>query len=153
MARKIILDVDTGHDDMIAIVMASGLKEIDLLGIVAVTGNQILEKTLLNTLRVTDLIGQECPVFAGSATPLVRDLVVASNIHGESGLDGPKFGPLKKQADSRGGVNFIIETILANPNEITLVPTGPLTDIALAMRLEPKLVIRKSTKSIFFNGF
>ncbi|MFA7671268.1 MAG: nucleoside hydrolase [Sphaerochaetaceae bacterium] len=140
MAKKIVLDVDTGHDDMIAILMASGLPEIDLLGIVAVSGNQILEKTLLNTLRVTDLIKEKCPVFGGSNRPIVRDLVVASDIHGVSGLDGPKFGPLKKEAEKTSGVQFIIETVLANPYQVTLVPTGPLTDIALAIRLEPKIV-------------
>jgi ribosylpyrimidine nucleosidase len=140
MGRKIILDVDTGHDDMIAILMASGLKEIELMGIVAVTGNQVLEKTLNNTLNVCDYIGEKAPVFAGSGRPLVRDLVVAGDIHGESGLDGPTFGPRKKEAQEIGGVHFIIETVLANPHEITLVPTGPLTDIALAIALEPKIV-------------
>lgn len=139
MGRKIILDVDTGHDDMIAILMASGLKEIELMGIVAVTGNQVLEKTLTNTLNVCDYIGEKAPVFAGSERPLVRDLVVAGDIHGESGLDGPTFGPRNKEAQEIGGVQFIIETVLANPNEITLVPTGPLTDIALAIALEPKI--------------
>ncbi len=73
MGRKIILDVDTGHDDMIAILMASGLKEIELMGIVAVTGNQVLEKTLNNTLNVCDYIGEKAPVFAGSGRPLVKN--------------------------------------------------------------------------------
>lgn len=140
MRHKIILDVDTGHDDMIAIVMASGLPQIEVMGIVAVAGNQVLEKTLLNTLHVCDLIGQDAPVFAGSDRPLIRPKVVAGDIHGKSGLDGPTFPPLKKQAEKMHGVNFIIETILANPHEITLVPTGPLTDIAMAIRLEPKIV-------------
>ena len=69
MQHKIILDVDTGHDDMIAIVMASGLPQIEVMGIVAVAGNQVLEKTLLNTLHVCDLIGQDAPVFA-AVTPI-----------------------------------------------------------------------------------
>lgn len=139
MAEKIILDVDTGHDDMVAIVMATGLEEIELMGLVAVAGNQILEKTLANTLKVCELIGQQAPVYAGMDRPLVRPKVIGGDIHGESGLDGPVFPPLVKQAESLHGVQFIIGSVLANPHEITLVPTGPLTDIAMAIRLEPRL--------------
>jgi ribosylpyrimidine nucleosidase len=139
MAEKIILDVDTGHDDMVAIVMATGLEEIELMGLVAVAGNQILEKTLANTLKVCQLIGQQAPVYAGMDRPLVRPKVIGGDIHGESGLDGPVFPPLVKQAEALHGVHFIIGTVLANPHEITLVPTGPLTDIAMAIRLEPRL--------------
>lgn len=139
MAEKIILDVDTGHDDMVAIVMATGLEEIELMGLVAVAGNQILEKTLANTLKVCELIGQKAPVYAGMDRPLVRPKVIGGDIHGESGLDGPVFPPLVKKAETLHGVNFIIGTVLANPHEITLVPTGPLTDIAMAIRLEPRL--------------
>lgn len=139
MAEKIILDVDTGHDDMVAIVMASGLEEIELMGLVAVAGNQILEKTLANTLKVCELIGQQAPVYAGMDRPLVRPKVIGGDIHGESGLDGPVFPTLVKKPQALHGVHFIIETVLANPHEITLVPTGPLTDIAMAIRLEPRL--------------
>lgn len=139
MAHKIILDVDTGQDDMVAIIMASGLPEIEVLGIVAVAGNQVLEKTLANTLKVCELIGEHAPVFAGMDRPLVREMVVGGDIHGESGLDGPVFPPLRRKAQSLHGVQFIIDAVLANPHEITLVPTGPLTDIAMAFRLEPRL--------------
>lgn len=139
MSEKIILDVDTGHDDMVAIVMASGLKEIEVMGIVAVAGNQILEKTLLNTLKVCDLIGQQAPVYKGMDRPILRERVAAGDIHGESGLDGPVFPPLKKMVEKTGGVEFIIATVLAHPHEITLVPTGPLTNIAMAFLLEPRL--------------
>ncbi len=139
MAEKIILDVDTGHDDMVAIVMASGLEEIELMGLVAVAGNQVLERTLINTLHVCDLIGEEAPVFAGMDRPLLRPRLVAGDIHGKSGLDGPVFPPLRKKAEKGHGVQFIIDTVLAHPHEITLVPTGPLSNIAMAMRLEPRL--------------
>ncbi len=139
MAEKIILDVDTGHDDMVAIVMASGLEEIDLLGIVAVAGNQVLEKTLRNTLNVCQLIGEKAPVFGGMDRPIVRERVVAGDIHGKTGLDGPTFDPLTKEAEKIHGVNFIVETVMNNPHEVTLVPTGPLSNIAMAIRLEPRL--------------
>ena len=150
MAEKIILDVDTGHDDMVAIVMASGLEEIELMGLVAVAGNQVLERTLINTLHVCDLIGEKAPVFAGMDRPLVRPPLVAGDIHGKSGLDGPVFPPLQKQAEKEHGVHFIIDTVLAHPHEITLVPTGPLSDIALAIRLEPRLP--KLVKKIVLMG-
>lgn len=139
MRHKIILDVDTGHDDMVAIVLASGLKEIDLLGIVAVSGNQVVEKTLNNTLKVCQLLGKRTPVYRGMEGPLLRKRVIAGDIHGESGLDGPLFPPLTKEVEKGHGVNFIIESVLANPHEVTLVPTGPLTDIAMAFKLEPRL--------------
>lgn len=150
MAEKIILDVDTGHDDMVAIVMASGLEEIDLLGVVAVAGNQVLEKTLHNTLNVCQLIGEKAPVFAGMDRPIIRERVVAGDIHGKSGLDGPTFPPLTKQAEREHGVNFIIDTVMGNPHEVTLVPTGPLSDIVMAIRLEPRLP--KVVKQIVLMG-
>ena len=150
MSEKIILDVDTGHDDMVAIVMASGLEEIEIMGIVAVAGNQTLEKTLLNTLRVCDLIGEKAPVFKGMDRPMLRERVVAGSIHGESGLDGPVFPPLTKNVEQMGGVEFIIATVLAHPHEITLVPTGPLTNIAMAFLLEPRLP--KLVKNVVLMG-
>ncbi len=139
MVEKIILDVDTGHDDMVAIIMASGLQEIEIMGIVAVAGNQVVEKTLANTLNVCNLIGEKAPIFKGMDRPMLRERIVAGSIHGESGLDGPLFSPHKRCEEPMRGVDFIIETVLAYPHEITLVPTGPLTDIAMAFLLEPRL--------------
>ena len=150
MAEKIILDVDTGHDDMVAIRMASGLEEIDIVGRVAVAGNQVLEKTLHNTLQVCQLIGEKAPIYAGMDRPLLRQQVVGGDIHGETGLDGPVFPPLMRSAESTHGVQFIIDTVLSHPHEITLVPTGPLTDIAMAIRLEPRLP--KLVKKIVLMG-
>ena len=139
MVEKIILDVDTGHDDMVAIIMASGLQEIEIMGIVAVAGNQVVEKTLANTLNVCNLIGEKAPIFKGMDRPMLRERIVAGSIHGERGLDGPLFSPHKRCEEPMRGVDFIIETVLAYPHEITLVPTGPLTDIAMAFLLEPRL--------------
>ncbi len=139
MVEKIILDVDTGHDDMVAIIMASGLQEIEIMGIVAVAGNQVVEKTLTNTLNVCNLIGEKAPIYKGMDRPMIRERIVAGAIHGESGLDGPLFFPHKRCEEPMRGVDFIIETVLAHPHEITLVPTGPLTDIAMAFLLEPRL--------------
>lgn len=139
MKEQVILDVDTGHDDMVALIMAAGMPCIDIAGIVAVAGNQVLDRTLTNTLHVCELIGIDAPVYAGSDRPLRRNQITAAHIHGQSGLDGPVFPPLTKQAAKGHGVDFIIDKLRTFPGEITLVCTGPLTDIATAIQREPQL--------------
>jgi ribosylpyrimidine nucleosidase len=148
--ERIIMDVDTGLDDAVAIVLAAGSKEIQIEGIVAVSGNMGLEHTLENTLNVVDLLGLEIPVYAGCDRPLVRNKVDAGAFHGKTGLDGPVFEPRTKQVTPGSGVQFIIDTILENPNEINVVAIGPLTDVAQAIRLEPKIV--SLVKSIVLMG-
>ncbi|MDY0288607.1 MAG: nucleoside hydrolase [Sphaerochaeta sp.] len=141
--QRIILDVDTGLDDAVAIILAAGSKAIHLEGLVATAGNVGLERTLENTLNVCEELGVTAPIYAGSAQPLERDRVHAGDFHGESGLDGPVFQPRVNQQVMEGsGVQYIIDTIMANPGEITLVPVGPLTDIALAMQQEPRIITR-----------
>lgn len=139
--RKIILDCDPGHDDAVAIMMAARHPKLELLGITVVAGNQTLEKTVRNALNVCQHLGIDVPVCAGCSLPMVRARqVIADDIHGETGLDGPVFAPLTKQPDPRHGVQFLIETLMASDGDITLVPTGPLTNIAMAMRMEPRIV-------------
>lgn len=138
--RKIILDCDPGHDDAVAIMMAAKHPKFELLGITVVAGNQTLEKTVTNTLNVCQYLGLDVPVYAGMGVPMVRAQIIADDIHGETGLDGPVFEPLVKKAMDKHGVKFIIDTIMASDGDITLVPTGPLTNIAMAMRLEPRIV-------------
>src|ERR687885_2926201 len=133
--RKIILDCDPGHDDAIAILLAARSPALDVRAITVVAGNQTLEKTLDNTLRVCSFAGiRDIPIAAGMSRPLVRDQIVAGDIHGASGLDGPALtasaiAPLPVHA-----IDLIVEEVLAAPGEITLVPTGPLTNIAAALR-------------------
>lgn len=138
--RKIILDCDPGHDDAITIMMAAKHPKIDLIGITIVAGNQTLDKTLVNGLHVCQHLGLDDSVYSGMSLPMVRDQTVAAYIHGESGLDGPVFGPLVKKAESTHAVQFIIETLMASDGDITLVPVGPLSNIAMAMRLEPRTI-------------
>ncbi len=139
--QRIILDVDTGLDDAVAIILAAGSKTIHIEGLVATAGNVGLDRTLENTLNVCEVVGIEAPIYAGSAKPLKRERVHAGDFHGASGLDGPVFQTRKRQQVREGsGIRFIIDTIMANPHEITLVPVGPLTDIALAMQQEPKII-------------
>ena len=106
--RKIILDCDPGHDDAIAIMMAAKHPAIDLLGITIVAGNQTLDKTLINGLNVCQKLEINVPVYAGMPQPIMRQQIVADNIHGETGLDGPVFEPLTRQAESTHAVTKII---------------------------------------------
>lgn len=141
--KKIILDVDTGHDDAVAIIMAAGNPSLELTGITVTAGNQILQKTLRNTLNLCSALSIEAPVFAGMTRPLLCELEPASHIHGESGFDGPVFTSCTKEASPVHAVNFIIQSLLnSSPNELTFVSVGPLTNLAMAVRLEPAIIPR-----------
>ncbi len=139
--RKIILDCDPGHDDAIAILLAAKSPVIDLLGITVVAGNQTLDKTLVNALNVCQYLGLDVPVYKGCGLPMIRDKqVIAPEIHGESGLDGPNFAPLTKQAESQHAVTWLVDTLMASEGDITVVTTGPTTNLAMAMRMNPDIV-------------
>lgn len=144
MPIKIILDCDPGHDDAIAMLLAWGNPEIELVGVTTVMGNQTIEKVTRNALSVARVAGITGVPFArGAHRPLVRAIEVADAIHGESGLDGPVLPEPTIELDPRHAVDFIIDTIMAaEPGEITLVPTGALTNIAMAVRKEPRIVSR-----------
>jgi purine nucleosidase len=137
----IILDCDPGIDDALAIAFAHGHPDIRLLGITTVAGNVGLTRTTENALAVSEFIGAGgTPVTAGCATPLVRPALDARQVHGESGLGGARL-PAPVQGPAPGhAIDYIIDTARAAPGEITLVATGPLTNIAMAVRKEPRLV-------------
>ncbi|MBR2827551.1 MAG: ribosylpyrimidine nucleosidase [Erysipelotrichaceae bacterium] len=147
---KMILDCDTGHDDAIALMVAARHPQIDLLGVTVVAGNQVLEKTLPNTLSVCQHLNLDVPVYGGMSKPMVRDQITAGDIHGKSGLDGPVFEPLVREAEKKHAVNFIIDTLMESDGDITLVPVGPLTNIAMAIRLQP--AITKKIRRIVLMG-
>jgi purine nucleosidase len=141
MAKKIILDCDPGIDDALAIAFAVGSPDIDLVGLTTVAGNVSLEQTTANALRLRDFLGAHAvPVTAGSAAPLVRSAVTAEEIHGNDGLRGARVPHSTAEPQPGHAADFIIDTIMAAPGEITLVAVGPLTNIALALRREPALV-------------
>jgi purine nucleosidase len=140
MATKIILDCDPGIDDALAIAFAHGHPDIALLGITTVAGNVGLTRTTENALAVCEFIGAAgTPVTAGCARPLVRPALDARHVHGESGLGGAKLPSPAGQPAAGHAVDYIIDTMRAAPGEITLVATGPLTNIALAVLKEPRL--------------
>lgn len=138
---KIVLDCDPGHDDAIALLLALGSPEVELLGVTTVHGNQTLDKTTENALRVLELVGRtEIPVARGADRPLVRDLHVAAHVHGESGLDGPELPQSSAQPVAQGGVEFLVEHVAA---DVTLVAVGPLTNVALALErgMRPERIV------------
>ena len=149
MPQKVILDCDPGHDDALAILLAGAAPELELLAITTVAGNQTLPKTTLNARRVASAAGlRGVPIAAGCDRPLVRPQRIAENIHGESGLDGPTFaGEPEIALDPRHAVDLIIELVLAH-DDVILIPVGPLTNVAMAMRREPRIVERLREISI-----
>ena len=131
----IILDCDPGHDDAIALLLALGSPELNLLGVTTVSGNQTLEKTTANAIRVLDHVGRDdVPVAAGADRPLVRDRHVAAEVHGETGLDGPDLPPPSRPPEPAHAIDWIAMTLLGHASPVTLVPTGPLTNIASTAR-------------------
>jgi purine nucleosidase len=140
MAKKIILDCDPGVDDAMAIAYAVGSPDLDLLGVTTVAGNVSLAKTTGNALRVLEFLGAAAaPVTAGSALPLLRPSLTAEHVHGEDGLRGARLPTATAGPQPGHATDFIIDTVLAAPGEVTLVAVGPLTNIALALRREPAL--------------
>ena len=144
-AQKIIIDTDPGQDDAVAILLAlASPEEIEVLGITAVAGNVPLSLTEKNARIVCELAGRpDIPVYAGCDRPLKRKLVTAEHVHGKTGLDGPELPEPKIKLQEKHGVDFIIDTILQEPeNSISLCPLGPLTNIASAILKQPKIVSR-----------
>ena len=155
--NKIILDCDPGHDDALAILLAlASPDEIKCLGLTISAGNVSLELTSKNALRVLSLINnKEIPVYKGCPKPLVGQLVTAEHVHGESGLDtssGTSLPEPISKCEKKHAVNFILETLRINPeNEITLVATGPLTNLGAAFALDP-LTFKKVKRIVLMGG-
>lgn len=149
--EKIILDCDPGHDDALALTMAVASEQIELLGVTTSAGNQTPDKTLNNALRMLTLLdAMDIPVAGGNHRPLMRDLKIADYVHGETGLDGadlpePAFEPVDQPA-----VELITDILRAQSEPVTLVVTGPMTNIALFLRVHPEL--ENKIKQIIFMG-
>ena len=145
MSRKIIIDTDPGQDDAVAILLAlASPEDVDVLGITAVAGNVPLPLTARNARIVCELAGKtDTPVFAGCDRPMSRALVTAEHVHGKTGLDGiPLWEPQMPLQDAHA-VDFIIDTLRREPaGTVTLVPIGPLTNIATAFTRAPDIVAR-----------
>ncbi|RRO17216.1 nucleoside hydrolase [Saccharopolyspora rhizosphaerae] len=138
--KKVLIDCDPGIDDALALALAQGDPRLEVVGITAVGGNVPLEFTTENALRLRDFYGMTAPVARGAGRPLVREGIDAGNVHGAMGLGDVVLPATATELDPRHAVDLIIETLAAAPGEISLVATGPLTNIALAVRKEPRIV-------------
>lgn len=140
MALPVILDCDPGHDDAIALILALASPELKVLAVTTSAGNQTQEKTLNNALRILTLLGRDdIPVAAGAPKPLARELIIADNVHGESGLDGPTLPDPAFAPQAMTALELMVKCLRESPEPVTLVPTGPLTNIALLLAAYPEL--------------
>ena len=134
----IILDCDPGHDDAIALLLAIASPEVELIGVTTVAGNQTVDKTTNNALRILELAGRsDIPVYRGANRPFIRPQDVAAHVHGESGLDGPDLPQPSGREQEQHAVDYLAQEIRARDGKVTLVPTGPLTNIGLLFALHP----------------
>jgi pyrimidine-specific ribonucleoside hydrolase len=139
----IVLDCDPGHDDALALVLALARPELHLLGVTTVAGNAPLEATTRNALAVLALLGRpDVPVAAGAASPLSRPLEVAANVHGVSGLEGADLPEPRSDPRPEGALAFLRATLESSTEPVTLVPTGPLTNVAEFLLAYPELAPR-----------
>ncbi|RWC47713.1 MAG: nucleoside hydrolase [Mesorhizobium sp.] len=155
LSRKIIIDTDPGQDDAVAILLALGSSELEIVGITAVAGNVPLKLTEKNALKVCELAGRpDIEVYAGAIRPLMRELVTAEEVHGKTGLNGPQLPEPTMKLQDQYAVDFIVETLMEEESgTITLCALGPLTNVALALIREPRIAPRIKEIVLMGGGF
>ncbi len=140
MTVPVLIDTDPGHDDAIAILLALASPEVEVLGLTTVGGNSRLENTTRNALTILEVAERtDIPVAAGCDHPLIRPLRIADHVHGKSGMDGPRLDPPSTKPVDAHAIDFLAEKLRESPEPVTLVPIGPLTNIALFLRRYPRL--------------
>ncbi len=154
-SRPIVIDTDPGQDDALAILLALASPELSILGITAVAGNVPLELTESNARRICELAGRrDTNVFAGCARPMVRALTTAEEVHGLTGLDGHDFPEPTMALQPSHAIDWMVETLMAaGEREITLCALGPLTNLAMAMVKEPRILARIREIVMMGGGF
>ncbi len=146
MPRNIMIDCDTGMDDALALLLALRSPDLNVLGITCVNGNVTLDKVLINTLKVVEYSGKSTPVYGGAALPLLPERSQnASEIHGKDGLGNLDFQAPTIKCEEEGAVAFIIRTLMDASEPIDWITIGPLTNVALAIREEPRIVSKIKT--------
>lgn len=155
MNKKVIIDCDPGHDDAMAILLAaSDVSDLSIEAITTVAGNVGVDKNTINALRVCELAGLDDTLVAkGADRPLVREKLEAAHVHGKSGLDGTSLPeqPVKQTVDAHA-VDVLIDKIMASDGDISIAAIGPLTNIALAMRKEPRIISRIKEIAVMGGG-
>lgn len=143
MPCSIIIDCDPGHDDAIALILALASPELKVEAVTTCAGNQTPDKTLRNALRILTLLErQDIPVAGGALKPLLRELIIADNVHGESGLDGPSLPDPDFAPQAENAVELMARILRASPHPVTIVATGPLTNVALLLAGHGALVAK-----------
>src|SRR3954453_20858784 len=139
MPKPVIIDCDPGHDDAMALMLAVASPELELVAVTTVAGNQTLEKVTANAIRALDVVEvHDVPVAAGADRGLIHAAHTASDVHGETGLDGPDLPPPSRDPEPLHAVELMARELRKRP--LTLVPVGPLTNIALLIATHPDLV-------------
>lgn len=146
----VLIDCDPGHDDAVALMLALGSGKLDVLGVTTVAGNSTGPNTYKNALKVLSFIGANVEVAKGADRPIMRPLTVAPNVHGKSGLDGLILPEPKIKGSARSAFDLISEILLKSSEKVTLIPTGPLTNIAIALLARPE--IKKKIERIVLMG-
>ena len=139
MKIPVIMDCDPGHDDAIALILAYASDKIEIKGITTTAGNQTVEKTTLNALKIMTFLGAEIPVAGGCSKPLLRDLIIAPEVHGETGLDGPVLPDPAYEKSELHAVELMAGIVSDSKEKITIIPTGALTNVALFLLTYPEL--------------
>lgn len=148
----IILDGDPGHDDAIAWVLAKGSPTLDILGVTSVCGNQTIEKTTYNAQRICTLIDLHVPTAKGRIRPLIAEPIIATTVHGESGLDGPVLPEPDFELEDVDAVTLMARLIQESKEPVTIVPTGPLTNVAALLLAHPELKSKIEQISLMGGG-
>jgi purine nucleosidase len=149
--EPVILDCDPGHDDALALMLAAANPRLHLLGVTTVAGNQTLAKTTANAQKIMAVAAiDDTPIAAGCDSPLLGDLRVAEDIHGASGLDGPTFATPTSQISDLHAVDFARQLLMRSDQQVTVIATGPLTNIATLLRIHPD--VRDKIRRIIFMG-
>ena len=150
--RPIILDGDPGHDDAIAWLLAKASPELDILAVTCVCGNQTVEKVSYNARRVCTLLGIDAPIAKGKRTPLIGPEMNAPSVHGESGLDGPPLPEPIMELSELSSVNLMAKTLRESKEKVTIVATGPLTNVAALLLSHPELKEKIEVISVMGGG-
>lgn len=150
MKKKVIIDCDPGYDDAIALMLAFGSGELEVKAVTTIAGNQTQEKVHRNALRLLSSMGVSAIVARGANRPLTRELSTAGSVHGESGLDGVELEETTIKPSGRHAVEVIADIVRSSREKVTLVPIGPLTNIALFVSMYPEL--KASVESIILMG-
>ena len=150
--KPVILDGDPGHDDAIAWVLANASPALDIRAVTSVCGNQIIEKTTYNAMRIMTLIGLHVPMAKGVDNPLIANPIIAPVVHGKSGLDGPALPEPDFEMSPLSAVELMAKVISESDEPVTLIPTGPLTNVAGLLLAHPELKEKIARISIMGGG-